>query len=312
VTFIADSHFGRLSMDSQALLQVSPEVLAQALLDRRTLLKDKLPTVIRSLEAEEEKLEPRVARAVKNHDNANRSVAEMKTTRDSSQVDARNLLPTVLGNRDTLVDSGGMINLDPNWKKEKLLEKLDNLEEKIQTAALDHRAERKMLDIRKKLIEENESWLKNRRDSNPEMAEYIDSRRQMSTLFRSADKSHRNMLKAVEKAQPLHEKKVALQSELREVRRQLDRAKELLAQSDKSIAHWRRRLADGYGELDRGFPDLMQAKDKVAAGGDSSFARKSVTKKTAPIRAKRKQSGTSTKAKSTTDPKSKQSRGEKE
>ena len=71
-------------MDSQALLQVSPEVLAQALLDRRTLLKDKLPTVIRSLEAEEEKLEPRVARAVKNHDNANRSVAEMKTTRDSS------------------------------------------------------------------------------------------------------------------------------------------------------------------------------------------------------------------------------------
>ena len=110
MTFIADSHFGRLSMDSQALLQVSPEVLAQALLDRRTLLKDKLPTVIRSLEAEEEKLEPRVARAVKNHDKANRSVAEMKTTRDSSQVDARNLLPTVLGNRDTLVDSGGMIN----------------------------------------------------------------------------------------------------------------------------------------------------------------------------------------------------------
>ena len=32
-----------------------------------------------------------------------------------------------------------------------------------------------------------------------------------------------------EKAQPLHDKKVAIQAEIREVRRQLDRAKELLS-----------------------------------------------------------------------------------
>ncbi len=278
-------------MDAETLLQVTPEQLAKALLDRRRLLKDQLPTVIRTLEAEEQNLAPKVARAVENHKNANDSVASLKSGRDDAQTNARKLLPTVRGHRDTLVESGGMVNLDPDWKKEKLFEELDEIEENIQTSALDHKAEKKMIDRRKKLIEQNEKWLKQRRDSNPEMADYIDSRREMSHLFKTADRSHREMLKAVEKAQPLHEKKVAMQSELREVRRQLDRAKELLAQSDDAISHWERRLVDGYGALGMGFPDLMAAKQKVAEGGDSSFARKSPPKdKKTAMRSKKRES----------------------
>ena len=38
------------------------------------------------------------------------------------------------------------------------------------------------------------------------MVTYIDSRREMNTLYRLADKSHRKMLDGVEKAQPQHEK----------------------------------------------------------------------------------------------------------
>lgn len=265
-------------MDAEALMQVTPEHLAKALLDRRRLLKDQLPTVIRTLEAEEQSLAPKVAKVVENHTRANEIVASLKGGRDEAQREARKLLPTVRGHRDTLVESGGMVNLDPDWKKEKLFEELDEIEESIQTSALDHKAEKKMIDRRKKLIEQNEKWLKQRRDSNPEMADYIDSRREMSHLFKTADRSHLEMLKAVEKAQPLHEKKVALQSELREVRRQLDRAKELLSQSDDAINHWERRLVDGYGALGMGFPDLMAAKQKVAEGGDSSFARKTPVK----------------------------------
>lgn len=273
-------------MDAETLLQVTPEHLAKALLDRRRLLKDQLPTVIRTLEAEEQNLAPKVARVVDNHKSANEIVASLKSGRDDAQTEARKLLPTVRGHRDTLVESGGMVNLDPDWKKERLFEELDEIEESIQTSALDHKAEKKMIDRRKKLIEQNEKWLKQRRDSNPEMADYIDSRREMSHLFKTADRSHREMLKAVEKAQPLHEKKVAMQSELREVRRQLDRAKELLAQSDDAISHWERRLVDGYGALGLGFPDLMAAKQKVAEGGDSSFARKAPQKK-APMSSKK-------------------------
>ena len=274
MTFMADSNLGRLHMDAEALLRVSPEELAQALLDRRRLLKDQLPTVIRTLEAEEQNLAPKVTRAVENHKRANDVVAKLKSTRDSSQKVAHGLLPKVRGHRDSLVESGGMVSLDPDWKKEKLFEELDEIEDSIQTSALDHKAEKKMIDRRKKLIEQNEKWLKERRDLNPEMVDYIDSRREMSHLFKTADKSHRDMIKAVEKAQPLHEKKVTMQAEIREIRRVLDRAKELLAQSDDAISHWERRLKDGDGELGLGFADLLVAKKRVAEGGDSTFARK--------------------------------------
>ena len=274
MTFMARSNLGRLHMDAETLLRVSPEELAQALLNRRRLLKDQLPTVIRTLEAEEQNLAPKVDRAVENHKRANDIVAKLKSTRDSSQKVAHGLLPKVRGHRDSLVESGGMVSLDPDWKKEKLFEELDDIEDSIQTSALDHKAEKKMIDRRKKLIEQNEKWLKERRQMNPEMADYVDSRREMSHLFKTADKSHRDMIKAVEKAQPLHEKKVAMQAEIREIRRVLDRAKELLAQSDDAIGHWERRLKDGFGELGLGFTDLLAAKKRVAEGGDSTFARK--------------------------------------
>ena len=276
------SNFGRLHMESDTLLAVTPNQMAQALLDRRILLKEQLPTVIRTLEAEEQNLSPKVARVVDNHKQANEVVAKLKEVRDHAQIEARNLIPKVKQHRNVLVDSGGLVSLDPDWKKEKLLEELDEIEENIQTSALDHKAEKKMIERRKKLIEQNEKWLKERRDSNPDMAEYIDSRREMSHQFMVANKAHRNMMKAVEKAQPLHDKKVAMQAEIREVRRQLDRAKELLSQSDHAIEHWQRRLKDGYSELGIGFPDLLRDMNQVQNGGASSFAKNHEKKKQPP------------------------------
>ena len=289
------SNFGRLHMESDALLAVTPDQMAQALLDRRILLKEQLPTVIRTLEAEEQNLSPKVARIVDNHKQANEVVAKLKQERDHAQIEARNLIPKVKQHRNVLVDSGGMVNLDPDWKKEKLFEELDEIEENIQTSALDHKAEKRMIERRKKLIEQNEKWLKERRDSNPEMAEYIDSRREMSHQFMVANKAHRTMMRAVEKAQPLHDKKVAIQAEIREVRRQLDRAKELLSQSDYAIEHWGRRLTDGYSELGVGYPDLLNDMERVKQGGDSSFARRktniSSTKNIKPKQSKSSNSG---------------------
>ncbi len=274
VTFIAGLQLGRLPMNTKELLSVPPEVLAKALLNRRILLKEQLPTVIRTLEAEEQNLEPKVSRAVEKHQQANDSVSSLKLIRDGAQKDAGGLLPKVREFRNELIDSGGMVNLDPEWKKEKLFEELETIEELIQTSALDHKAEKKLLDQRKKLLEKNEKWLQFRRETNPEMAEYIDSRRKMSKLFKTADKSHRDMLKAVEKAQPLHEKKRAMQDELREIRRQKDRAKELLHQSDEAISHWERRLKDGFEELGQGYPDLLASRKIIEGGGPSSFAKK--------------------------------------
>ena len=266
-------------MDPEALLAVTPEELAQALLLRRQVLKEELPNVIRTLEAEEESLEPRVQRIVTSHRSTNDKVSELKKERNSAQKEAGAILGVVRGARDSLAVSGKVVNLDPHWKKEKRLDELEQIEDSIQTSALDHRAEKKLLDRRKKLLEENDRWLKSRRESNPEMATFIDSRSKMNTLYRKADNAHRRMIEIVEKAQPMYEKKMALTAELREIRRQLDRAKELLAQSDHAIAHWERRLKDGFGELGGGFPDLMAANIRVSKGGRSSFARNSKPKR---------------------------------
>lgn len=260
-------------MDSEALLALTPEELAQALLLRRQVLKEELPNVIRTLEAEEEALEPRVQRILSLHGESNERVAQLKEKRNSAQKDAGLILKSVRQARDGLAESGKMVNLDPNWKKEKLLEELEQIEQSIQTSALDHKSERRLLDRRKKLLEENERWLKSRRDSNPEMASFIDSRMKMNSLYKEADKAHRSMLEIVKKAQPMYEKKVALTADLREIRRQLDRARELLSQSDHAIAHWERRLKDGFGDIGGGFSDLMAANMRVAEGGRSSFAR---------------------------------------
>ena len=266
-------------MDSEALLAVTPEELAQALLLRRQVLKEELPNVIRTLEAEEESLEPQVQRIVTSHRSTNDKVSELKKKRNQAQKKAGTTLGIVKVARDGLAESGKMVNLDPHWKKEKLLDELEQIEDNIQTSALGHRAEKKLLDRRKKLLEENDRWLKSRRESNPEMATFIDSRSKMNTLYRKADNAHRKMIELVEKAQPMYEKKVALTAELREIRRQLDRAKELLAQSDYAIAHWERRLKDGFRELGGGFPDLMAANIRVSKGGRSSFARSSKPKR---------------------------------
>ena len=98
-------NFRRLHMESDGLLAVTPDQLAQALLDRRVLLKEQLPTVIRTLEAEEQHLAPKVSRSVDNHTQANKIVAKLKVERDQAQIEARSLIPKVKDHRNILAVS---------------------------------------------------------------------------------------------------------------------------------------------------------------------------------------------------------------
>ena len=262
-------------MGTEALLGVEPSELAAKLLQRRIILKESLPGVIRNLEAEEDTLSPKVERMKKAFGDVNSKVAKFKEERDAFQKSNRVLIPEVKEIRESLIKSGGMISLDPKWKKEKLLEQIEEIEDKIQTSALDHKSERKLLDKRRALISENDKWVRDRKDSNPEMSVYLEMNRKMSGLFKKADKSHAKMIEAVSKAQPLYKKMSEASEELKEVKSQLDRAKELLSQSDKAIAHWEKRLDSGFGEIGPGFRDLLRAKKTVEDGGRSSFAKKS-------------------------------------
>lgn len=261
------------NMDTDSLMRVLPEELGNVLLQRRLMLKDTLPGVIRNLEAEEDIISPKVERLKSSFSEANKNVAEEKSIRDENQKQARTMIPQVKSIREKLIDSGGMIILDPKWKKEKLIERIEEIEHKIQTSALDHKSEKKLLEQRRALVLENDKWLRNRKDSNPEMIEYLEKSRNMSDLFKKADKAHSKMIKGVKKAQPLYEKMSIAEKELRDIRSQLDRARELLSQSDKAIGYWQRRLDEGFGDLGPGFIDLLGQRSKVEAGGKSSFAK---------------------------------------
>ena len=261
-------------METGELMQVGPNELAEKLLKRRIMLKDNLPGVIRNLEAEEDSLSPKVDRMKRSFQDANSKVAEFKNERGIFQNEAGKLIPEVKDIRETLIKSGGMINLDPKWKKMKLLEQIEEIEEKIQTSALDHKSERKLLEKRRSLISENDKWVKDRKDSNPEMISYLDKNRKMSELFKKADKAHSKMIESVSKAQPLYSKLSESSAELKEIKSQLDRARELLSQSDKAIEYWEKRLELGFGEIGPSFRDLLKSKKIVEGGGRSSFAKK--------------------------------------
>ena len=261
-------------MDTNELMRVTPNDLASALLSRRMLLKDSLPGVIRNLEAEEDSLSPKLDRLKKSFDEANDKVAKFKTERNQFQTGAGTLIPDVKRIRAKLIETGGMINLDPKWKKMKLLEQIEEIENKIQTSALDHRSERKLIEKRRTLIAENDKWIRDRKASNPEMIDYLEKNKEMSKLFRKADKAHNLMIEAVSKAQPLYEKLTIASEEMREIRSQLDRAKELLGQSDKAIDYWEHRIKNGFGDLGVGYRDLLKGQKSVDGGGSSSFAKK--------------------------------------
>ncbi len=265
-------------MDTESLMRVLPEELGSVLLQRRLMLKDTLPGVIRNLEAEEDIIAPKVEKLKSSFSKANKNVAKEKSIRDENQNQARIMIPQVKSIREKLIDSGRMIILDPKWKKEKLIERIEEIEHQIQTSALDQKSEKKLLEQRRALVLENDKWLRNRKDSNPEMIEYLEKSRKMSDLFKNADKAHSKMISAVKKAQPLYEKMSIADKELRDIRSQLDRAKELLSQSDKAISYWQRRLDEGFGDLGPGFKDLLGQKIKVEGGGKSSFAKTTVKK----------------------------------
>ena len=115
-------------MDTDQLLRVSPEDMAKALLARRQMLNDQLPTVIRTLEAEEQNLAPKAKKAVETNKKINLKVSELKEKRNKAQERANELLEVVKESRVKMMEKDGMINLDPAWKKEKLFDEIEEIE----------------------------------------------------------------------------------------------------------------------------------------------------------------------------------------
>ena len=187
-------------MSVEELVNVPPEGIIDLLLTRRRLLQDQLPYMIQGLEETRDQMQIAYdtlkPKYLKKMDEINR----FRMERDEAHSEAKELRNKVEKLQDDLARNGQMKSLDPRWKKDKLLSELDSIDDRIQTSALDHVEERKLLEERRKLIRRNDDWLEERKQANPELAEYVQARRDMSRLYQSGNRAHQDMIQTLEKS----------------------------------------------------------------------------------------------------------------
>ena len=168
-----------------------------------------------------------------------------------------------------------MRSADPGWAKAKLSEKLDALDQQLETGALDLLQERRILVEMRGAVMAHREWLEDRITSNPELKTYYEGQKRLHALYGGSEQAHQQMLVAAEASQSAHDEYKPLHEELIEAKRQLNRAVSLEDQSPAALTYWKRRNEDGSGELGPDLPDLLADAQRVAAGGASTIVARS-------------------------------------
>ena len=246
-------------MSAEELVNVSPEEIIDLLLTRRRLLQDQLPYMIQGLEETRDQMQISYDALKPKYLVKMDEINRFRMERDESHSEAKELRIKVEKIQNDLVNTGQMMSLDPRWKKDKLLSELNAIDDRIQTSALDHVEERKLLEERRKLIRRNDDWLEERKQANPELANYVQGRRDMSRLYQSGNKAHQDMIQALEKSAPERKKFNQIRKDLRDAKNQLEAAARLMTESEQAIAYWTRRKEEGIGEIE---PNPMDKEPK--------------------------------------------------
>jgi hypothetical protein len=119
-------------------------------------------------------------------------------------------------------------------------------------------------------------WLQTRKESNPSMVEYIATRKNVESI-QEGDRKHAAMVELSEKGRPTYAKRITLEQEHKEIRKQLDRAMELETQSEASVKYWEEVVKNGFKK--GAGHDLLQNSRMVEEGGIASFATKAKKRK---------------------------------
>lgn len=273
-----DSQVGGLPMDVNTLLAMTPEEVAQAIIARRHELSDTLPKIVRDRKQELDQLNPLVETALKERDKATDEVSHLKAKRDSLQTEAKELRKKLTSLRETLIEEKKLKNPNPGWAKEKLAQKLAEIDEKVETSALDLNSERKLLRQMRELTRSHEEWVTQRLDSNPELKEYREGWEKHRQLLKDADAAHVKLVDLAEISGEHHTKYAEHKEVHREAQGQLNRSKSLLSSADDIVGYWNHRIENGFEDLKDGTGDLMAASRMVAEGKPSSMPQRPVVK----------------------------------
>ncbi|PXF23268.1 MAG: hypothetical protein CXX71_02360 [Methanobacteriota archaeon] len=260
-------------MELEQIVALAPEEVAEIIVARRIELREQLPAVIEQRKVEVDYLKPLVEENRLARDRTTSRVRELKQRRNACQVEARGLRSQLAETREKLLGEGKMRNPDPAWAKEKLDERISELDDRLQRQALDLETERKMIGEMRQLLRRHQEWVEQNLAKNPELKDYREGWERHKTLLDEAQECHTEMTDLAAQSEDEHTRFEETRHVLRESMRQLNRARSLMAQSDEAIPYWNHRLKHGFNEIGDNTGDLLAPGAKVAAGGHSSMAR---------------------------------------
>tara|TARA_B100000609_G_scaffold44372_1_gene34026 strand:+ start:640 stop:1473 length:834 start_codon:yes stop_codon:yes gene_type:complete len=256
-----------ITVDANDLLAVSPKLLAQAILHRRERLADIIPEDLDQRRVELMDAEPKAKSAREERNLLNNKVANLKKERDDAQKKARALFEESNDIRAKLIEEGGFKNPDPKWAKEKLSERLKQIENQLETSAGNHKTEEKFINEMKSLIREHEDWVLDRESSQPLFKKMKKARDDARKLLDSAQKAHLAMVELVEENSTLHENFIEWEETRKRARSRTKRLENALLSSQDALEFWKERIQTN------DFADLLSDAERVRLGGKSSKAK---------------------------------------
>ena len=260
-------------MELEEIVALAPEGVAENIVARRIELREQLPAVIEQRKVEVDYLKPLVEENRLSRDRTTSQVHELKQRRNACQVEARGLRAQLAETREKLLSEGNMRNPDPAWAKERLEERISELDDKLQKQALDLKTERELIGEMRQLSRRHEEWVEQNLAKNPELKDYREGWERHKSLMDEAQECHTEMTDLAAQSEDEHTRFEETRHVLRESMRQLNRARSLMAQSDEAISYWNHRLKHGFNEIGDNTGDLLAPGAKVAAGEHSSMAR---------------------------------------
>lgn len=252
-------------MDAETLLQLTPELLAKAIVHRHERLVEELPEQISQRQEELDFAEPLAKQARSKRDDINSMVAKLKSERDSCTAKARQCREEANSQREKLQAEGKLRNPDPKWARAKLDEKILGLENELQTQAGDHKREQKVLREMRDLQAEHDDWVSANIAKVPELKAYHAVQQEMRRLYDQAQKAHTTMLELVEENEQFHTYFIEHEDSRRRAASRLGRSNRTLDTSRSAIDRWNERLSNGFDEL-------LKDAERVKTGGMSTIA----------------------------------------
>lgn len=253
-------------MQVDKLLAITPEALAKAILHRRERLAEVIPEQL-DAKIDEKSTAEEIAREAKlQRDELNEKVARVKASRNKAQAKAKELFEQASNLREQIDLAGGYKNPEPEWKKEKLQKKLEQLEFTLETNWGDHKTEGRIHDEMKRLIRDHEKWVEDRASSQPLIHEFRNLNKEAVELINQAEQFHQEMLEMVKENETLHTEYVDKEFIRRNIDSKTKQLTKALQSSEIGIEHWQ-KICDG--EIQH----LLIDAQRVREGGPSTVAR---------------------------------------